>query len=116
MSTDRFEVGNTVLAEGRVSRVEKVYKNGNFKIAGIDGQWRQGGWKAGDVGWHSPVCVHYTEEVAKREARRRLEVRLSNLMYDAGKRCNQDRKALSDDDIQAGIDALTKLIGKLTAT
>jgi hypothetical protein len=76
-----FEAGNTVFAMGRVTTVEKVYANGNFKLAGIDGQWRQGGWKAGQTGYHTPRCEHYTEAVAAREARRRAERRLSNLIW-----------------------------------
>lgn len=75
---DRFEVGNAVWAYGRLTSVEKVYQNGNFKLAGIDGQWRQGGWKAGSNGYHTPKCHHYTETLARQIAAEKARQNLKN--------------------------------------
>lgn len=81
-----FEVGNTVYAMGRVTTVEKVYKNGNFTLAGIDGQWRQWGTKAGASGYHIAYCEHYTEAVAERVALERALARMNAAARDlAGK-------------------------------
>ena len=112
--SDKFEVGNTVLAAGRVSTVEKVFKNGNFKVAGMDGQWRQGGYRAGDTGYSSVLCEHYTEAVAARLERRKLEVRLFNLLHDLGRHVNSV-KALPDDDVKGAIEMLAPLLGKIEA-
>lgn len=85
MHEAKFEVGNAVLVNGRVTTVEKVYANGNFKISGVDGQWRQSGWKAGTHGYRTPRCVHYTAEVAAREARRKADIRFRNAAHDLGR-------------------------------
>lgn len=78
-----FKAGDKVYAAGRVSEVEKVYANGNFKIRNLDGQWRQTGRRAGDHGWTSS-CVHYTEEVAAQVAREAAIKRLRRALLDFG--------------------------------
>lgn len=112
MACEPFEVGNTVFAAGRLSTVEKVFKNGNFKIAGIEGQWRQGGYRAGDTGYRTAKCEHYTQAVADREAARRLRVKLSELLHDAGRLTNR-LQGVSDDNLKAAIEAVGLCIEKI---
>lgn len=84
MAADWVNVGQEVVlrsvgfghgAWGRVTRIAKVYKTGNFVLDGIDGQWRALGDKAARTGegyrYNRQICRPLTGEVKAEIARDR---------------------------------------------